>query len=126
MLEATGVAYVVRPFSTRRAAEIVRAPRVYMFDSGFARVQRGWSRPAAADMGVLWEHVVLNEILGRIPFARVDYWRNKSGSEVDFVLAKPGRPPLAVECKWTFAAADRLPGLVAFRSVYPEGPISSS
>jgi len=34
VLEATRIALVVRPFSTRRSTEIVSAPKVYAFDTG--------------------------------------------------------------------------------------------
>ena len=94
---------------------------MYWFDCAYVRFARGWARPGAGEMGVLWEHVVLNEIVGRIPYAAVNYWRNKAGNEVDFVIARPGRPPIAVECKWRAATAHDFPGLKAFRRAYPEG-----
>jgi hypothetical protein len=121
LLESTSVVHVVKPFSTRRAAEILRAPKVYWFDSGFVRFARGWSRPAEVEMGTLWEHVVLNEIIGRIPYVAVNYWRTKNGSEVDFVLTRPNAAPLAIECRWRWAGARDAPGLTAFRRVYPGG-----
>ncbi|MGH2540513.1 MAG: ATP-binding protein, partial [Actinomycetota bacterium] len=42
VLEITKVAHVIRPFSTRRASEIVHAPKVYGFDTGFVKTFRGW------------------------------------------------------------------------------------
>ena len=42
VLEATLVAHVVRPFSTRRSTELVSAPKVYAFDTGFVCYARGW------------------------------------------------------------------------------------
>ena len=42
VLEATFVAHVVRPFSTHRPTEIVAAPKVYGFDTGFVCYYRGW------------------------------------------------------------------------------------
>ncbi len=62
VLEATFVAHIVRPFSSRRATEIVAAPRVYGFDTGFVAHYRGWGELRAEDHGNLWEHIVLNEI----------------------------------------------------------------
>jgi predicted AAA+ superfamily ATPase len=41
VLEATFVAHVIRPFSTGRATEIVSAPKVYGFDTGFVCCYRG-------------------------------------------------------------------------------------
>ena len=42
-LEITKVAHVVRPYSTRRSTELVHAPKVYGFDTGFVKTLRGWS-----------------------------------------------------------------------------------
>ena len=121
-LEATFVAHVVRPFSSRRANEIVAAPKVYGFDTGFVCHYRGWNALRAEDRGLLWEHFVLNEIHGRLQRRDLRYWRNKQGAEVDFVLPGRGeRAPVAIECKWkadTFAPA----ALSAFRRIYPDGP----
>lgn len=118
VLEAAMAALVVRPFSTHRATEIVAAPKVYAFDTGFACYFKGWSEPRPEDLGHLWEHFVLNELLSRE--RRPNYWRDKQGREVDFVLAKPGAAPVAVECKWSAAAFDP-GGLHAFRKLYPKG-----
>ncbi len=121
VLEATSVATVVRPFSTRRATEIVSAPRVYGFDTGFVRHFRGLTDPRPDDLGRLWEHYVLNEMAARLPEAEFRYWRTKQHAEVDFVVVRHGEPPVAIECKWTSANAGDLSGLTAFRAAYPEG-----
>lgn len=121
-LEATFVIHAVRPFSSRRANEIVAAPKVYGFDTGFVSYYRGWQALRSEDLGLLWEHFVLNEIHGRLQRRDLRYWRNKHGAEVDFVLAGRGeRPPTAIECKWRASSFD--PGsLTAFRRLYPDGP----
>jgi hypothetical protein len=121
ILEATHVATVVRPFTSRRAAEIVSAPRVYGFDTGFVAHYRGWRELRSEDMGALWEHFVLNELLARLDLDSIHYWRDKRGHEVDFVIARPGRDPVAIECKWSQAGADELGGIAAFRRAYPDG-----
>src|SRR3989304_6988235 len=43
ILEATFVVHVIRPYSTHRPTEIVSAPKVYAFDTGFVCYYRGWS-----------------------------------------------------------------------------------
>jgi predicted AAA+ superfamily ATPase len=121
ILEATHVATVVRPFTTRRAAEIVAAPRVYGFDTGFIVHYRGWREVRDEDVGILWEHFVLNELMTRLDLDRIHYWRDKRGHEVDFVIARPGRDPIAVECKWSRSRAHELTGVAAFRRAYPNG-----
>jgi uncharacterized protein len=120
-LEATFVVHVVRPYSTHRSTEIVAAPKVYGFDTGFVCYHRGWDALRSEDMGLLWEHFVLNEIQGRLQHRGLRYWRNKRGAEVDFVLPRRGRAaPVAVECKWT-AGTFAESALRAFRRLYPAG-----
>lgn len=121
VLEATFAAHVVRPYSTRRATEIVAAPKVYGFDTGFVCYHRGIASLRPDDMGLLWEHFVLNELHGRLQRRTVRYWRNKRGAEVDFVLPRRGQGgPIAIECKWKAASFDPS-ALLALRRVYPEG-----
>ncbi|HUL32632.1 MAG TPA: ATP-binding protein [Candidatus Eisenbacteria bacterium] len=120
VLEATFVAHVIRPFSTRRPTEIVAAPKVYGFDTGFVCYYRGWQDLRDDDLGVLWEHFVLNEITARLQSRDVFYWRDKRGHEVDFVLATRRKEPMAIECKWSAANFDPT-NLKAFRYQHPEG-----
>lgn len=119
-LEATFVAHVVRPYSTRHSTEIVAAPKVYGFDTGFVCHYRGWDSLRDEDLGLLWEHFVLNEIQGRLQSRTTRYWRNKHGAEVDFVLPRRGDGAIAVECKWTAGSFDPS-HLTAFRRLHPGG-----
>ena len=119
ILEDTLVVHVVRPYSTRRATEIVAAPKVYGFDTGFVCLFKGWDRLRDEDRGALWEHYVLNEYLGRLQKRNVRYWRDKHGHEVDFVIADRGKLT-AVECKWRADGFDPR-NLRAFRNAYPAG-----
>jgi uncharacterized protein len=120
VLEATFVAHVIRPYHTHRQTEIVAAPKVYGFDTGFACYYRGWQELREDDYGMLWEHFVLNEIMARTQSREVLYWRDKSGHEVDFVLASRRRKPVAIECKWS-ADNFHAGNLAAFRNQHPEG-----
>jgi hypothetical protein len=120
VLEATRVVHVVRPFSSHPATEIVKAPKVYGFDTGFVCHHRGWSELRPEDLGNLWEHFVLNEIHARAPGQAIRYWRDKRSHEIDFILPGRKRRPVAIECKWTSAAFDPR-NLAAFRRQYPAG-----
>jgi len=120
VLEATFVAHVIRPFSTHRPTEIVSAPRVYAFDTGFFCYYRGWHELRGEDLGTLWEHFVLNEVMAASQSRQVSYWRDKRGHEVDFIWAPRGDKPLAVECKWSADEFDAA-GMTAFRQQYPHG-----
>ena len=120
VLEATFVVHVIRPFSSRRATEIVSAPKVYGFDTGFVCYYRGWSQLRQEDLGLLWEHFVLNEIMAQTQSREIHYWRNKRGLEVDFVLTHARNAPIAIECKWATSGFSPR-ALLAFRRQYPDG-----
>ena len=120
ILEATFVVHIIRPFSSRRSSEIVSAPKVYGFDTGFVCYYQGWTQLRQDDLGLLWEHYVLNEIMAHIQSREIQYWRDKRGHEVDFVLTRSRQMPIAVECKWS-ATGFSPRQLLAFRRQYPEG-----
>ena len=120
VVEATFVAHVIRPFSTHRPTEIVSAPKVYAFDTGFSCYYRGWHELRGEDLGTLWEHFVLNEVMAHSQTRQVFYWRDKRAHEVDLVWAPRGAKPLAVECKWS-ADEFEVAGIAALRRQYPQG-----
>jgi uncharacterized protein len=121
VLESTFVAHVIRPFSTRRSTELVSAPKVYGFDTGFVAYYKGWNRLRTEDLGYLWEHFVLNELLAQLQGGKkLLYWRDKRGHEVDFVLQGRRNIPIAIECKWSAKDFDPA-SLRAFRYHYQQG-----
>ncbi len=120
VLEATHVAHVVKPFNSRKQNEIVAAPKVYGFDTGFVCAFRGWHAPLRnEELGRLWEHFVLNELHARLQTRRVQYWRDKRGHEVDFVWVARGKPPVAIECKWSVEDFDPV-NFQSFAALYPQ------
>lgn len=122
VLEATSVAIVLRPFSSRRANEIVSAPKIYGFDTGFVCAYRGWSSLRPEDLGQLWEHYVLNELTAQLQIGNLRYWRDKQGHEIDLVWASPGRTPSAIECKWSSRDFDPR-NLLIFARHYPKATL---
>lgn len=119
ILASTGVVNVLRPFATNPQKELVAMPKVYAFDTGFVCHARGIDALRREDCGSLWEHLVLDELLFEVGDGVVHYWRDKQKREVDFVLSRRGKPPVAIECKWRSAGSDAS-GLNAFRSIHPE------
>ena len=118
VLESTFVVYVLRPFSTYKATEIVSSPKVYGFDTGFVCYYKGIHDLRSEDFGSLWEHYVLNELHARLQLQQIHYWRDKRGHEVDFVLSQRGGSLIAIECKWN--DKDFEPdNLKIFRRQYP-------
>jgi len=120
VLEATFVFHLIRPFSTHKATEIVSAPKAYAFDTGFVCFYKGWSSLRTEDLGLLWEHFVLNELRAKLQMRKIFYWRDKAGHEVDFVLKYPSHRLTAIEPKWS-ASGFEPSSLLSFRHRYPEG-----
>lgn len=122
VLEATSVALVLRPFNTRRTNEIVAAPKVYGFDTGFVCAHRGWTSLRRDDLGHLWEHYVLNELTAQLQSTGLRYWRDKQGHEVDLIWLPRGKTPVAIECK--LSARDFDPAnLLVFARLYPKATL---
>jgi predicted AAA+ superfamily ATPase len=119
-LEITNAATFVRPFHGGRRGERVKTPKVYAFDAGFVAFARGWDPLRPDDLGVLWEHLVLEHLQAHFPDLAVRYWRDKAGRELDFVLAPRRDEVHVIECKWHPGAFDAS-ALRAFRDAYPKG-----
>jgi len=118
-LQATHVAHLLRPFSGGGRKELVSRPKIYGFDTGFVCHARGWDTLRPEDCGLLWEHLVLDTLMAT-PVPRVQFWRDASGREVDFVVPRPGGKVDAIECKWNSEAFEA-DGMRKFREAYPEG-----
>ena len=119
-LETTHAVTLLRPFHGGGQGEITRMAKLYAFDTGFVSYARGWDPLRSEDMGILWEHLVLEYLQAHRTDTPPLYWRNKAGHEVDFVLPA-GRGKIdAVECKWDPAAFDGA-SLEAFRARHPGG-----
>jgi len=119
IFSATGVVHVLRPYATNPTRELVAMPKVYGFDTGLVCHARGISSLRPDDFGGLWEHMVLDELLFHLDDEPLHYWRDKQKHEVDFVWTPRGRPPVAIECKWSYANHD-LGGMKAFATLHPE------
>ena len=122
-LDAMEIAHAIsrlQPFHGGGHREIVRQPKVYGFDTGIVAHTRGWTDVREADRGHLWGHLVLDELRALSPEARIRYWRDKSGREIDFVIPRAGRRVDTYEAKISPDSYD-LHNLSVFRAIYPDG-----
>jgi predicted AAA+ superfamily ATPase len=109
----------VMPFKKRQSRQVIgRAPKFYLFDVGIAGaiVNRNISEPRGESFGRALEHFILMELFAHRSHLELDYeinfWRTKTGLEVDFVLAGG---EVALEVKGTSRVDTRdLRGLSAF------------
>lgn len=119
-LETTHALTLVRPFHGGGQKELAKMPKAYAFDTGFVSFCRGWSPLRPTDYGTLWEHLVLEYLLAHSPEYPVQYWRDTTGREIDFVIARSREAVDIIECKWDSRQFDST-GMKVFRSYYPHG-----
>jgi predicted AAA+ superfamily ATPase len=102
LLASTYMVEIVPPWETNMKKRLVKAPKVYITDSGITACLLGLrdyrdmlGHPA---LGAVWEQIVLTNIKGLYPDADITHYRTAAGSEIDFVV-RIGRKVFAVECK---------------------------
>ncbi|MDZ4677624.1 MAG: DUF4143 domain-containing protein [Oligoflexia bacterium] len=118
VLELTNVALRLRPYSKNKNREITSASKIFFFDTGFISYFHGWTELHSRDLGYLWEHLALNELLYTHDIRDIHHWRDKAKNEIDFVIKTRGKEPIAIECKWK-AENFNPKCLYHFRSYHP-------
>jgi len=71
------------PFSSNKRNELVKNPKIYFVDTGLRNVIINNFEIERTDLSALYENLIYSEYLkiGR----KLNYWRTKSGAEVDFI-----------------------------------------
>lgn len=126
ILVDTLLATRLSPFRKRSSRGIISlAPKYYLFDAGVANyLKKQWlQEERGAAFGRAFEHFILMELLACRSYHDLDFeinfWRTKTGLEVDFVLAG-GAVAIEVKGASRLENAD-LKGLKAFREEYSPG-----
>lgn len=123
ILEDTLIGYLIFPFHKKIKRELIQAtPKFYLFDVGVANYlqKRKISLFQGMEAGDAFEHFIFMEIkaflgLNEMDFP-VNYWRSKTGLEVDFVL---NHGEVAIEVKVSSSPhLSDMRGLVAFCEDY--------
>lgn len=103
ILQDTLVGYRIPPFHRRKGRQSITAtPKFYLFDVGVANhvCRRSLKSAEGAEFGRAFEHFILLELIAARSYREqdhgIEFWRTKSGLEVDFVL---GGGEVAVETK---------------------------
>lgn len=119
-LEQTFVVKKLPPFFSNAKKELVKMPKVYFFDTGLRNllVSDFSEMEKRKDRGELLENFVYIELTKNMGVAdRVNFWRNKSGAEVDFVFRK-GAEIVPFEIKTKISELKIEPGLKVFMELY--------
>jgi predicted AAA+ superfamily ATPase len=103
ILADTLLGTMIEPYKRRQERQVItKAGKFYLFDVGVAGAitQRHVPQERGEQFGKALEHFILMEILAHRAYRElgydVNFWRAKSGLEVDFVL---GRGEVAIEVK---------------------------
>jgi predicted AAA+ superfamily ATPase len=94
---------MIEPYKKRQERQVItKAGKFYLFDVGIAGaiVKRTIEEEKGEQFGKAFEHFILMEIMAHRAYKDLDYdvnfWRTKTGLEVDFVL---GKGEIAIEVK---------------------------
>jgi predicted AAA+ superfamily ATPase len=108
-LDALTGALVVRqlqPWYENLGKRQVKAPKVYVRDSGLLHALLGADSAAALDahpkVGASWEGIVIEELIGLAGERNAFYWRTQAGAELDLLLFVRGLR-IGVEVKYADA-----------------------
>ena len=94
ILESTGQLFLLQPFSNNFSKRLIKSPKLYFLDTGFAAYLTQWKTKetleAGAMAGAIFETFVVGEVYKSYLFRGVRpflfYLRDKQGHEVDLVL----------------------------------------
>lgn len=99
ILETLGIIFYLHPYSNNLIKRLVKAPKLYFYDTGLVSYLTKWSSAdtleAGAMNGAILENYVVSEIvknylnLGQEPY--IYYYRDKDSKEIDIVLEQDGR-----------------------------------
>lgn len=84
ILEETYIAKRCYSFSKNKRTEITKTPKIYFYDYGLRNTILNNFNSQRTDKGAVYENLIFTELLKN--GKELNYWRTKSGAEVDFIL----------------------------------------
>ncbi|HPR32426.1 MAG TPA: ATP-binding protein [Prolixibacteraceae bacterium] len=123
LLEATFMLFVLPPYVSNMGKRLVKAPKIYIADSGICASLLGINTYETllghVALGSIWEQVVIQNIKIAYPEAELFFYRTSNGAEVDIVMRLKNRV-FAIECKSTLAPALSKGNYNAIDDIQPE------
>ena len=106
LLESSFMLEVIPPYISNLGKRLVKAPKVYISDSGITAALlglRNFEQMAGhPSVGAVWEQIVLSNLKGLFPEASFYFYRTSNGAEIDFVM-KIKNIVFAIECKANYS-----------------------
>ena len=105
LLASTYMVEVIQSWSSNLGKRLVKAPKVYIADSGITCALLGLHSfddlSCHPVFGAIWEQIIIINLRGWFPDAEIYYYRTTNGSEVDLVVKKD-RKLFVIECKASY------------------------
>jgi predicted AAA+ superfamily ATPase len=123
LLEASYIAFRLRPFHANISKRLIKSPKLYFYDVGLAAYLMGITRPEQVAQhplrGMLFENLVVVEVmkhfLNRGVRPDLMFYRDSNGNEVDLVLGRAQEyVPMEIKSAQTVTGS-LLKGLGVFR-----------
>jgi len=103
VLASTLVVRVLQPWYENLGKRQVKAPKIYVRDSGLLHALLGIRTSTDLDrhpkLGGSWEGFVIEQLLAQVQPAEAYYWRTQAGAELDMLLMHRGRR-IGIEVKY--------------------------
>lgn len=100
ILESTYVIKLVVPFSRSVKVEVSRTPKIFFYDTGLLQMLL-LKKLQSENIGNTFETSVFSELVKKYGVSQINYWRNKNGNEIDFILQTQSGI-LPIEVKYNF------------------------
>lgn len=107
LLEASYIIFLLQPYHRNFNKRIIKAPKLYFYDTGVASSLLRIQDPAMLSghylVGALFENLVISELIksavhkGKRP--SIWYWRESNGREIDCIIESEGNRIDAIEIK---------------------------
>lgn len=120
IFEQSYIIFRLNPYSRNKRTELVKSPKIFFFDNGIRNslINNFESIELRSDQGALFENFVIGEVYKANIYGgynlNMNYWRIKSGYEVDLVLSD-NKQTIACEVKYSKGSISK-----AFTNRYPQ------
>ncbi|TAH02300.1 MAG: ATP-binding protein [Sphingobacteriales bacterium] len=124
ILQASYIIYLLRPYYNNYNKRVIKAPKLYFYDTGIAcsllGIQNQNQVNTHALKGSLFENMVIIDLLKqRLNSGLQDnlyYWRDKTGNELDVLLDNPTLTAIEIKAGATISS-DYQNGLLYFKNL---------
>ncbi len=123
LLERAFIIFRLIPLYTNKTKEINKSHKIYFYDIGIRNAVIGNADPIEIrpDKGAIFENFFIAEKIKERAYhmhlSDVHFWRNRQGSEIDFVeVMNSSKEIFAYECKWK----EIVSAPNSFKTIYPD------